>query len=66
MCGIAGIIHPGSIGNVGGEMASMLEALKHRGPDSSGFAVYGTPKQGELVMRLKLAERPPCALPSIW
>ena len=57
MCGIAGIIHPGSIGNVGGEMASMLEALKHRGPDSSGFAVYGTPKQGELVMRLKLAER---------
>ena len=57
MCGIAGIIHPGKTGNVGGELTSMLQALRHRGPDSSGFAVYGTPKQGELVMRLKVAER---------
>ena len=57
MCGIAGIIHPGKTGNVGGELTSMLQALRHRGPDSSGFAVYGTPKPGELVMRLKVAER---------
>ncbi len=25
----------------------MLQALKHRGPDSTGFALYGIPKEGE-------------------
>ena len=35
----------------------MLEALKHRGPDSTGFALYGQPHDGELIMRLKLAEQ---------
>lgn len=57
MCGIAGIIHKGDVGDVGREMAAMLQSLKHRGPDSSGFALYGTPEPRELVMRLKLAER---------
>jgi methylamine---glutamate N-methyltransferase subunit A len=57
MCGIAGIIHRGSTGNIGGEMSSMLQSLRHRGPDSTGFAVYGVPRSGELVMRFKVAEQ---------
>lgn len=35
----------------------MLQALKHRGPDSTGFALYGEPVPGDYVMRLKLAEQ---------
>ena len=57
MCGIAGIIHRGSSSNVGNEMTSMLMALKHRGPDSTGFAVYGPPNLGDYVMRIKVAEK---------
>jgi glutamate synthase domain-containing protein 1 len=38
-------------------MTSMLQALKHRGPDSTGFAVYGTPSVGDYVMRVKIAEQ---------
>ena len=57
MCGIAGLIHKGKSSNVGAEMTSMLQALKHRGPDSTGYAVYGEPMaNGEFVMRLKVAE----------
>lgn len=57
MCGIAGIIHKGKKSNVGGEMTAMLQALKHRGPDSTGYAVYaegGDPK--DYIMRIKVAE----------
>jgi glutamate synthase domain-containing protein 1 len=57
MCGIAGLIHRGKSSNVGAEMTAMLQALKHRGPDSTGFAVYGEPHEGDLVMRFKLAEQ---------
>jgi methylamine---glutamate N-methyltransferase subunit A len=42
---------------VGAEMTAMLRALKHRGPDSTGFAVYGEPHPGDYVMRLKVAEQ---------
>lgn len=56
MCGIAGVIHRGQAVGVGQEMTAMLQSLKHRGPDSTGFAVYGVAKPGEFVMRLKLAE----------
>ncbi|MFC6486965.1 glutamine amidotransferase [Nitratireductor sp. GCM10026969] len=56
MCGIAGLIHKGKSSNVGGEMTSMLQALKHRGPDSTGYAVYGAGNPGDYVMRLKVAE----------
>ena len=35
----------------------MLQAMKHRGPDSTGFAFYGAPREGELVARLILAEQ---------
>ena len=57
MCGIAGVIHRGKSSDVGSEMTAMLQALKHRGPDSTGFAVYGTPAEGEYVMRFKVAEQ---------
>ena len=55
MCGIAGLIHRGKNSTVGSEMTQMLQALKHRGPDSTGYAVYGEAASG-LVMRLKIAE----------
>ena len=57
MCGIAGIIRRGSPGKIGGEMTSMLQSLKHRGPDSTGFAVYGVPEKNQFVMRFKVAEQ---------
>ncbi len=57
MCGIAGIIHRNKSGNVGREMTAMLKALKHRGPDSSGFALYGETTPGQYVMRFKVAEQ---------
>jgi len=37
-------------------MTAMLLSLRHRGPDSTGFAVYGASTPDEYVMRLKLAE----------
>jgi methylamine---glutamate N-methyltransferase subunit A len=55
MCGIAGIIHRDSPSDIGLEMTCMLQAMKHRGPDSAGFALYGQPT-GQLVMRVKLAD----------
>lgn len=56
MCGIAGIIYKGKNANVGGEMTAMLQALKHRGPDSTGYAVYGDNDGTDYVMRIKFAE----------
>lgn len=38
-------------------MTSMLQSLKHRGPDSTGFAVYGVPEENQFVMRFKVAEQ---------
>ena len=57
MCGLAGVIHRGAAANIGEEMTSMLQALKHRGPDSTGFALYGNPTPGRYVMRFKVAEQ---------
>jgi len=57
MCGIAGIIHRKKNENIGAELTSMLQSMKHRGSDSSGFALYSPPKPGELVMRFKVAEQ---------
>jgi hypothetical protein len=57
MCGIAGLIHRGSSGDIGHEMTSMLQALKHRGPDSTGFAIYGAPEENQFVLRFKVAEQ---------
>ncbi|HEY3233896.1 MAG TPA: class II glutamine amidotransferase [Polyangiaceae bacterium] len=57
MCGIAGLIHRRSSGAIGREMTAMLQSLKHRGPDSTGFALYGPPRSEELVLRFKVAEQ---------
>ena len=57
MCGIAGLIHKKASGaNIGKEMTDMLQALKHRGPDSTGYALYGSPISN-YIMRINLAEQ---------
>jgi hypothetical protein len=38
-------------------MTSMLLSLRHRGPDSTGFAIYGKPRSDEYIMRFKVAEQ---------
>jgi glutamate synthase domain-containing protein 1 len=57
MCGIAGIIYRNGNGaqRIGRDITSMLQAMKHRGPDSTGFALYRAPGD-DLVMRIKLAD----------
>ncbi len=57
MCGIAGLIHRGKSSDVGAEMTSMLQSLKHRGPDSTGFALYGKPTNNQHVIRFNVAEQ---------
>ncbi len=56
MCGIAGIIHKGKSTNVGGEMQQMLQSLKHRGPDSTGYALYGVGGSKDYILRFKVGE----------
>ena len=47
MCGIAGIIYrDGEAHPIGDEMTRMLQSMKHRGPDSTGYALYGEPENG--------------------
>ena len=58
MCGIAGLIHRGRASDIGQEMTSMLQSLKHRGPDSTGYALYGTGAgTGNYILRFKVAEQ---------
>ena len=58
MCGIAGLIWKGGVtSDIGSEMTQMLQALKHRGPDSTGFALYGKGEDGVHVLRFKVAEQ---------
>ena len=57
MCGIAGLIHRGGSGDIGSEMTAMLQSIKHRGPDSTGFALYGNGLNDQYVMRFKVAEQ---------
>jgi methylamine---glutamate N-methyltransferase subunit A len=57
VCGIAGVIYRNGGGGreVGRDMTSMLQAMKHRGPDSTGYALY----RGDAdtyVMHVKLSE----------
>ena len=57
MCGIAGLIYRDGGGEhkVGRDMTAMLQAMKHRGPDSTGYALYRPEAEG-YVMHVKLAE----------
>src|SRR4026208_242196 len=59
MCGIAGIIYRAGTHEIGREMTRkprMLQSMKHRGPDSTGYALYGPPNDGLAVMRYTLAD----------
>jgi len=56
MCGIAGLIHKGKSVNIGAELQSMLQALKHRGPDSTGYALYADNDGQNFIMRFKVGE----------
>jgi hypothetical protein len=59
MCGIAGIIYKDASTNgahaVGADVTRMLQSMKHRGPDSTGYALFGPPSN-LVVMRYKLAD----------
>jgi methylamine---glutamate N-methyltransferase subunit A len=57
MCGIAGIIYADANGgrDVGRDMTLMLQSMKHRGPDSTGYALFGE-HSSSYVMRYKLAD----------
>lgn len=57
MCGIAGLIHRGENADIGAELTAMLQSLKHRGPDSTGFALYGHALADKYIMRFKVAEQ---------
>lgn len=55
MCGIAGIIYRDGARAVGSDMTRMLQSMKHRGPDSTGYALYA-PASAQVVMRYTLAD----------
>ena len=55
MCGIAGVIHRDGAADLGTELTKMLHSMKHRGPDSTGYALYGPPDD-LVVIRFVLAE----------
>ena len=54
MCGIAGIIYRDGDHPVGADMTRMLQSMKHRGPDSTGYALFG-PASEAYLMRVMLA-----------
>jgi glutamate synthase domain-containing protein 1 len=59
MCGIAGIIYRDGTHPVGHDMTKMLQSMKHRGPDSTGYALYGNGEgngSSLYIMRYKLAD----------
>ena len=53
MCGIAGILFKNSDAQLtaGKALIDMLDGCQHRGPDSSGFALYGKAAEGQLRLR---------------
>jgi methylamine---glutamate N-methyltransferase subunit A len=53
MCGICGIKLPTS-GPIGRYLVDMCQAMRHRGYDSTGFALYGPPVEGQLILRLRV------------
>ncbi len=56
MCGISGIMYMNSgrngVANVGSDLVKMLDALAHRGRDSTGFTVVGEQIDEDLIVRL--------------
>lgn len=56
MCGIAGI-RLAQEGPVGHYLVDMMTALRHRGTDSTGFGLYGAPREDRLIARLRVEPR---------
>jgi glutamate synthase domain-containing protein 1 len=56
MCGIAGILFKHHEQLIGDFLIKMLADLNRRGFDSTGVALYGTPSEGNLVVRVKVEE----------
>lgn len=59
MCGIAGIMFKGDRDTyeTGKALISMLDGCQHRGPDSTGFALYGHASERRLRLRFLIGER---------
>ena len=56
MCGVSGILYKNSssqnLAPIGEDLIKMLEAMTHRGRDSSGVAVVGEVPEGDLLLRI--------------
>ena len=52
MCGIAGIVYKQEPGAVADALLKMLHGCQHRGPDSTGLALYGPEASERLILRL--------------
>jgi glutamate synthase domain-containing protein 1 len=52
MCGIAGFLAKKEGVPVAESLVGMLQALRGRGPDSTGLSLYGAPHEGELVAEI--------------
>jgi glutamate synthase domain-containing protein 1 len=59
MCGIAGILFKSDRDSfeTGKALISMLDGCQHRGPDSTGFALYGHSTERQLRLRFLIGER---------
>ena len=57
MCGIVGLFlkEPALAPQLGAMLAAMAETMSDRGPDSAGFAVYGSPEPGRTRLTLRAA-----------
>ena len=58
MCGIAGILFKNDSPNLntGHALIDMLDGCQHRGPDSTGFALYEKAQTGQLRLRFFVGE----------
>jgi methylamine---glutamate N-methyltransferase subunit A len=56
MCGIGGV-KLAETGSIGRHLVAMMTALRHRGADSTGFALYGPYRAERLVARLRVEGR---------
>jgi len=63
MCGIAGIMFKkqGNKTAVGRALIDMLDGCQHRGPDSTGFALYHDAIPGQLRLRFIIGDGPAAA-----
>src|SRR2546430_16210044 len=49
MCGIVGFLAKRDDVDVAANLVAMLQALRGRGPDSTGLSLYGAPFDGDLL-----------------